>query len=65
MPTTSTEIPTKVVNIRIDAKLHNLMKQRCVAEIKTIPQFVEEAIANQLNLELTEEGEWSERNSSR
>ena len=57
----NTQIPTKVVNVRVDARLHNLMKQKCVAELKTIPQFIEEAIANQLNVMQNEEGEWIDR----
>ena len=55
---------TKVVNVRVDEKLHVLMRQYCVLNGKTSAEFIEEAMAKFLNLEKDEEGKWIEKSMS-
>ena len=55
---------TKVVNVRVDEKLHVLMRQYCVLNGKTSAEFIEEAMAKFLNLKKDEEGKWIEKSMS-
>ena len=54
---------TKVVNVRVDEKLHVMMRQYCVVNGKTSGEFIEEAIAKCLDMKKNEEGEWIENKS--
>ena len=54
---------SKVVNVRVDDKLHLLMRQYCLLNGKTSGEFIEEAMAKFLNVKKNEEGEWIENKS--